>query len=511
MSKGKKMRQKRVVFWLGIFITTLSWMLNSGSRMLAQSVPGAQNSKLEERLLLLEQKLEQLEKRLEALSETGPRAKSGIAAAPALLVAPETSASSASGDRLEQLDQKVKVLERLRELEQENAVAKAKETATVTAGREGFILKSSNNDYQLKVGGYVQSDGQFYLNDSSNAGTDTFIMRRVRPDIQGTVGKYINFRILPDFGAGTTVLQDAYVDLRYSPKLILRTGKFKSPVGLERLQSATDLVFILRALPTSLAPNRDLGLQLSGDLAQGRLNYALGVFNGVPDGGSVDADTNDGKDFAARLFATPFSTAKLDHPLKGLGAGFAVTSGNQSGSLAALKSPGQNTYFSYLGGVSADGQRYRYSPQAYYYYGPFGLLAEFVATRQDLRKGTTNGTISRNAWQVAGSYLLTGEHKSFKSVTPTKAFLPGKGGWGAWEIAARYSQLAVDSQAFQFGFADPIKSAREIKEWVAGLNWYLNRNLRIGINYEDVGFSGGALSGNRERERLILSRFQIAF
>ena len=122
----------------------------------------------------------------------------------------------------------------------------------------------------MKVGGYVQSDGQFYVKDTANVGTDTFVMRRVRPDIQGMVGKYINFRILPDFGAGTTALQDAYLDLRYSPKLSLRSGKFKSPVGLERLQSATDLVFILRALPTSLVPNRDLGLQLSGDLAPPR-------------------------------------------------------------------------------------------------------------------------------------------------------------------------------------------------------------------------------------------------
>jgi phosphate-selective porin OprO/OprP len=164
-----------------------------------------------------------------------------------------------------------------------------------------------------------------------------------------------------------------------------------------------------------------------------------------------------------------------------------------------------------LTGVLADGQKYRYSPQVYYYYGPFGLLTEYVAVSQDLKLGKTSGTVTRSSWQVAASYFLTGEPNSYKSVTPTKSFLPGKGGWGAWELAARYSQLSMDRQIFLFGFADPAKSARQTNEWVAGLNWYLNKNVRIMLDYENVGFSGGAAGGTRGRENLILSRFQVAF
>ena len=40
----------------------------------------------------------------------------------------------------------------------------------------------------------------------------------------------------------------------------LTAGKFKVPVGLERLESATDIRFIERGFPTSLVPNRDLGV-----------------------------------------------------------------------------------------------------------------------------------------------------------------------------------------------------------------------------------------------------------
>ena len=39
----------------------------------------------------------------------------------------------------------------------------------------------------------------------------------------------------------------------------------------------------------NLAPNRDVGFQLSGDFLDGILSYQLGVFNGAIDGGSTTA------------------------------------------------------------------------------------------------------------------------------------------------------------------------------------------------------------------------------
>jgi phosphate-selective porin OprO/OprP len=212
---------------------------------------------------------------------------------------------------------------------------------------------SAKGDSQLKVGGYMHSDGRFYLDDTGNRGTDAFVLRRVRPFLQGTVFKFIDFHLLPDFGEGKAALQDAYLEIRYFPKASLRAGKSKTPFGLGRLQSATDIQFVERGLPTGLVPNRDLGIQLSGDLAKKRLNYAIGVFNGTLDGGSVDGDTNDGKDYVARLFATPFQDSRSDHPLKNLGFGIAGSTGKQEGALPSYKTPGQLVYFSYATGVSA--------------------------------------------------------------------------------------------------------------------------------------------------------------
>ena len=156
-----------------------------------------------------------------------------------------------------------------------------------TAGGDGFSLRSADGNFQLKVRGYVQADARYFLDDDERPATDTFILRRVRPIFEGTLYKIFDFRIMPDFGGGQTVLQDAYIEGKLSPRFRVRAGKFKAPVGLERLRSGTDILFVERALPTNLVPNRDLGLQIGGDLGGGVASYAVGVFNGVPDGGSA--------------------------------------------------------------------------------------------------------------------------------------------------------------------------------------------------------------------------------
>src|SRR6267143_1743388 len=183
----------------------------------------------------------------------------------------------------------------------------AKSSAGVSAGKDGFSVTSADGAYQLRLKGLVQEDGRFFDQDREKPASDTFLLRRVRPILEATVAKIFDFRIMPDFGGGQTVLFDAYLEARFSPAAKLRAGKFKPPVGLERLQSASDTLFVERALPTSLVPNRDVGVQLSGDLFGSRLSYAIGAFNGAVDGGNGDADVNDGKEAAARVFVTPFA------------------------------------------------------------------------------------------------------------------------------------------------------------------------------------------------------------
>src|SRR5206468_3008991 len=154
--------------------------------------------------------------------------------------------------KLDEVDQRLRILERQKELDKEKEADKARETAQVGAGKDGFYVRSADGSFQLRVRGYVQFDGRFFKDDTEHNQTDTFVLRRVRPIFEGTVFTLFDFRIMPDFGGGQTVLQDAYMDARILPALKVRAGKYKVPFGLERLQSATDILFVERALPTNL-------------------------------------------------------------------------------------------------------------------------------------------------------------------------------------------------------------------------------------------------------------------
>ena len=305
-------------------------------------------------------------------------------------------------EQLEQLDQKLRVLARLLELKQDSIAAAAKQQPRVVAGKEGFVLKSADGAFQLKLRAYVQADGRFFPDGAVALGTSTLGLRRARPIFDGTVWKYFTLRLTPDFGQGRVVLYDAYLDFRPVAQFGLRAGKTKPPL-LELLQSATDIRFIERGLPTNLVPNRDVGLQAIGDLANGHLSYAIGVFNGVPDLGNGDADLTNDKDFEARVFAK----------VGGLGLGVAASTGIEHGTIAAgalpiYVTPGQQPMFRYRDSTVANGRRIRFAPQAYWYGGPIGVLGEYHVSEQDVTRATAGRRLTTRGWQAA-SWFVTGE------------------------------------------------------------------------------------------------------
>jgi len=146
---------------------------------------------------------------------------------------------------------------------QPGVVAASALTATappiVGADTTGFTIKSADSNFLLRIGADLQVDNRTFTGAGSSSLTDQTLLRRVRPTFSGTVYKYVDYFFRPDFGQGTTVIYDAYLQLNYFPHLNLRVGKFKPPVGLERLQSDDDTSFIERGLPTLLVPSRDIG------------------------------------------------------------------------------------------------------------------------------------------------------------------------------------------------------------------------------------------------------------
>ena len=422
-------------------------------------------------------------------------------------------------ERVDELDQQVRILQRLRELTAESLVTAAKDRQSATANaKDGFSLKSADGKYTLKIRGYAQADGRFYPSDDDKVIGNSFFLRRARPILEASVGRYFDFRIMPDFAQGQTTLFDAYWEGKFLPELTVRAGKSKTPVGSERLQSATDITFAERGLPTNLAPNRDIGLQVAGDISQGVFAYQVGVFDGVPDLGNGDADLNDSKDVAGRVFLQPFKRGSL----KGLGFGISGSTGNELGSatstgLPGYRSPSQQTVFRYrtdaavpANSVIADGRRNRVSPHAYLGLGSLGVLGEYIVSSQEVRLGSSASKLSHRAWGASAGFFLTGEQAGFRSPMPKQPFDLAEKTWGAFEIAARYGELDLDDDAFPI-YANPSSSVSKEKALGLGVNWYLTKQVKVSVNYEHTTFDGGAADGDRPSEDFVVTRFQHSF
>jgi phosphate-selective porin OprO and OprP len=386
-----------------------------------------------------------------------------------------------------------------------------------------LAFASADGRFRVRLAGYFQSDGRFFFDDERSPATGTFLLRRVRPVWEATVGRILDLRLMPDFGEGQVRVFDAHADLRLSPYFNVRSGKFKPPIGLERLQSATDLIFAERAHTTNFAPNRDVGIQLYGEALGSAVQYQTGLFNGVPDIGMGDGDNGNNKDVMARLLVEPLRRGKTQ-ALRELGVGFAVSRGPHRGTVASpflqvYRSPAQQPVFTFrqvsgpgaAGGTTvADGTHQRLAPQGYWYVGRVGTLWEYTRSSQVVRREATVGDLDHAAWNITSSFVLTGEHPSYRGLTPAHPFDPQLKQWGAFELGARWSGIHIDPATFPV-FADPATQVRRAESRGVALNWYMHRGVRLQLNYTVTRYRGGALEGDREAEHALQTRIQHSF
>jgi phosphate-selective porin OprO/OprP len=143
-------------------------------------------------------------------------------------------------------------------------------------------------------------------------------------------------------------------------------------------------------------------------------------------------------------------------------------------------------------------------------------MGEYVVSDQQAALAKKSADLQNTAWELTGSWVLTGEDTSYNGVTPLHPFDPRNGHWGAWQLIARYAALNVDGNAFTAGFASSAKSANGANAWSVGLNWYLNRNVRAGLGFSHTtfdGFTGKASPGvvPAQAENVLFSRVQLSF
>ncbi len=527
---------------------------------------------LEKRIHELEgrlEKMDQLEKRLERLDRLEALSAKYEPAPVALQV-------TTISPEVAKLKTKVNTLERKLEVQEEVNTAAFKKLPIFDGGENGFKITSSNKEHQLRIGSSIQTDYRNFLGDNPPAwipgspgwyggvGPDSIFLRQARIILEGYVFNDIYFKLMPDFAQTSNtsnLIPDAFIDFAYEPKASLLVGKYKPSIGLERLQGDANTVFLERAFPTNLAPNRDMGLQLHGSFAKpgyktekspGAIDsknfftYQVGITNGTGDSGNIamngalpNSATQfaNNKEFDGRIFAQPFQHSGYDW-LEGFGVGLSGSFSNPDHlALSAQKTPlGQSQFVDYTsvnattsGTITSNGNANRIYPQAFWYKGPFGLMGEYVASTQTLNaNGTTSGTNKVNnisqtntASHVQLSYVVTGEDNQFEGVKPIRNFDPAKGTWGALQLAARWSQLTLDNDSFKL--LNPTKTASEATEFTIGANWFLNKYSLIRFDYENVWFTGGAGTSvkkggvtsyniaDRPSEQVLSTRFQLAF
>jgi len=412
--------------------------------------------------------------------------------------------------------------------------------ARLSAGEDGFSFASADTNFVLTLHGLVQVDTHtFFNNNPYNQGNDGFLLRRARPIMEAKLFRDFDFVLAPDFGWPSVQIFDAYVNYKYNPALQFRAGKFKGPVGLESLQSDTAVSFNEKSLASDLVPMRNLGFQLWGELDEGALNWVAGVYNADGDYRVAGNNSfNNDMEFGGRLFLQPFKNDTAN-PLQGLGFGIGGSYGNAISNSAALPNTlggtlpgyvtaGQQQFFAYnplYGSVVADGTHWRLSPEACYYLGPFGVQGEYDISDQSVQNTLTlaRAALKNTAWQVSGQWVLTGEKASFNGLTPANPFDPHAGSWGALQLVARFSELNIDNAAFN-SFSDPTTSARSAAAWSVGLNWWLNRNVRVLTSFSHTTFQGGGevnpyipstttapATVTHQDENILFTRIQVAF
>lgn len=141
----------------------------------------------------------------------------------------------------------------------------------------------------------------------------SFRLRRAKTKFEGwAYTKDLTYELQMNFADSSNVLEDAQINYDFTrgrKAFQVKGGQFKVPFGRQELTSSGSQQFVDRALVTNrFARGRDIGLQVWGTPAAGRLDWRIGIFNG--NGRTVSRNDNDAYQTNARLTFQPFGDVK---------------------------------------------------------------------------------------------------------------------------------------------------------------------------------------------------------
>jgi len=372
---------------------------------------------------------------------------------------------------------------------------------------EGFWFVGPKD--KLKMGVITQVDGRFFLGGSP--GDDTFQIRRARLYATGVIAEKWGYMLMPRWDRGNAGLHFAWIESQHLPWLRLRVGQFKEPYSLEGVNSDLYLDFDERSLwVANLVHIEDIGAMAYGKLLDDHVEYGIGAFNGR---GKDRSDTNDEKEMVGQLTFVPFRTFDIEE-LRNLYISFSGSVSKMENDLAgtSYQTGAQTPFLTYAGGVNPQGDKLRSSAELEWFVGPVSVRGGVHhAKLANLHLGPATGDFNIDGYTVSSSWLLTGEKKPRnKPVRPKADFDPGKDGWGAFELAARYDVFDADRSLISQGFATGTHGADAV---TVGFNWYFNKNICMKLDYQNVSFAGPILFNGESvvDENTLTGRVQLEF
>jgi len=332
--------------------------------------------------------------------------------------------------------------------------------------------------------------------------------RRARLYISGTLWKDYLFKAQYDFAGGDTDFTDVYLGMQNIPVIgTLLVGQMREPFSLEELTSSNYITFMERSLPTNaFAPGRNSGIRANSTLLKKRMTWSLGAFYGDTDNdGDANFDDVTNADVTLRLTGLPVYEDEGEKLLH-IGLGYSHQFRDEGKTTARYRTrPESHLTDARLvdtGQIDLANANLL-NPELAVVWGPFSLQGEYFWTKLSAKEA--DDPTFQGAY-LYGSWFVTGEHRpystssaQFSRVTPNGNFFDK--GFGAWELAVRWSWIDLNDKSLEGG---------EESNFTFGTNWYLNPNYRLMFNYiyADVKDRTGAKDGSTD---IFQMRFQVDY
>ena len=287
-------------------------------------------------------------------------------------------------------------------------------------------------------------------------------------------------------------LFDWRLDIPFFRNSVMSVGKQKEPISMERL---TGMVFLpwqeRSAVADALLPSRNVGIVWNGSSPDTYTSWAFGVFN---DWFDANQDFDDSaSQFIGRLTWVPFRTED-DSNLLHLGFGYRYSDAKEGFRYRTepefSKSPVfVDTGFGSDNGLLAAENTATYNLELSWRKGPFWFASEYFRTY--IRNPSLEDPVF-DGYYLSASWILTGEMRPYNKKNGLFRPIPisrtvHQNGKGAWELAARYSDINL---------TDGLVEGGDMQIASLGLNWWLTPYFSLGVNYRYIWNTQDGLEGN---------------